>query len=66
MRCPVLFIVADDDVITPPDLVEKAAARASRAELRHYPGEHFDLYVGEPFDRVVTEETAFLVRHLGG
>ncbi len=66
VRCPILFAVADDDVVTPPDLAVKAAARAPRSEVRHYPGGHFDPYVGELFERVVADETEFLVRHLGG
>jgi fermentation-respiration switch protein FrsA (DUF1100 family) len=66
VSCPILFVVADDDEITPSDLAAKAAARAPRAEVRHYPGGHFDLYVGELFEQVVADETEFLVRHLGG
>jgi pimeloyl-ACP methyl ester carboxylesterase len=66
VRCPVMFAVADEDVITPPDLAVKAAARAPRAELRQYPGGHFDPYVGELFERVVSDETDFLLRHLAG
>ncbi|MGD0455116.1 MAG: alpha/beta hydrolase [Solirubrobacteraceae bacterium] len=66
IRCPILFVLADDDVITPPDLAAKGAARALRAEVRHYPGGHFDPYVGELFERVVADETEFLVRHLSG
>ena len=66
VRCPILFALADEDVITPPDLAAKAAARAPRAEVRRYPGGHFDPYVGELFERVVTDETEFLLRHLRG
>jgi pimeloyl-ACP methyl ester carboxylesterase len=63
--CPILFVLADDDVVTPPDLAAKAAARAPRAEVLHYPGGHFDPYVGEMFERVVADETRFLLCHLG-
>ena len=56
--------VADDDVITPPDLAVKASALAPRSEVRHYPGGHFDPYVGELFERVVADEAGFLLRHL--
>jgi len=66
VRCPILFAVADDDVITPPDLAVKAASLAPRAEVRHYPGGHFDPYVGELFERVVEDQVEFLLRHLGG
>ncbi|HEX7609332.1 MAG TPA: alpha/beta hydrolase [Solirubrobacteraceae bacterium] len=64
VRCPILFAVADDDVVTPPDLAEKAAIRAPRSEIRHYPGGHFDPYVGELFERVAADETEFLTRAL--
>ncbi len=64
VRCPILFTVGEDDVITPPDLAEKAASRAPRSEVRRYPGGHFDLYVGEGFDRVVADETDFLLAQL--
>jgi dienelactone hydrolase len=64
IACPILFVLAEDDVITPPDLAARAAARAPRAEVRRYPGGHFDPYVGELFERVVTDETEFLVSHL--
>jgi dienelactone hydrolase len=65
VRCPILFTIGQDDVITPPDLAEAAAARAPRAEVRRYPGGHFDLYVGEGFDCVIPDETEFLLAHLG-
>ena len=64
IRCPIFFAIADDDVVTPPDLAEKAAARARGAEVRHYHGGHFDVYVGELFEKVVADETEFLVHHL--
>jgi uncharacterized protein len=66
LNCPILLAVAEEDVITPPDLAIRAASRAKRAELRRYPGGHFDPYVGELFERVVADETEFLVRHLAG
>jgi len=65
VRCPILFAVADGDVITPPDLAEKAAALAPGGEIRHYPGGHFDPYVGELFERVVADQVEFLQRCLG-
>ncbi len=64
VRCPILFVLADDDVITPPDLAAKAAALAPRSEVLRYRGGHFDPYVGELFERVSADETEFLLRHL--
>ena len=64
VRCPILFALAREDVTTPPDLAEKAAAKAPRSEVFHYPGGHFDPYVGDLFERVVEDQTDFLTRHV--
>ncbi len=64
VRCPILFALAAEDVVTPPDLAERAATRAPHSEVRHYPGGHFDPYVGELFERVVRDQTQFLLRRL--
>jgi fermentation-respiration switch protein FrsA (DUF1100 family) len=64
LRCPVLVIVADRDGTTPPEPAAKAAERAPHAELIRHPGGHFDVYMGDAFERVVAEETGFLTRHL--
>jgi fermentation-respiration switch protein FrsA (DUF1100 family) len=66
ISCPLLVCVADDDAIAPAKAAVRAASRATRAEVRHYPAGHFDLYIGEGFERVVADETDFLVRHLLG
>ena len=60
-----LYCVADDDRINPPAPARAAAARTAGAELRRYPGGHFEPYVPPLFDRMVGDETEFLVRHLG-
>ena len=66
IRCPILFCVADNDVLTLPGPVLKAASKAPRAELKRYPIGHFDIYVGEWFERAVADQTDFLKRHLLG
>jgi uncharacterized protein len=64
IACPWLVCVLDQDVITPPRPALKAAGRAPRGEARRYPGGHFDIYVGELFERVVADQVEFLERHL--
>jgi len=64
VSCPILFAIADQDAITPPDLAVKAARLAPNSELRHYPGGHFDPYVGELFEQVVSDQSEFLLRQL--
>ena len=66
IRCPILFCVADNDDLTAPGLVLKAASKAPRAEVKRYPIGHFDIYVGEWFERAVADQTDFLTRHLLG
>jgi uncharacterized protein len=66
IRCPILFCVADNDDLTVPGPVLKAAKEAPRAEVKRYPIGHFDIYVGEWFERAVADQTDFLKRHLLG
>src|SRR3954452_12864785 len=64
VRCPVLVQIADFDRSAPPHAAAKAAFRA-RAEVRHYPGDHFDLFPGKPWhDHAVDHAVRFLTRHL--
>ncbi len=64
VRCPLLFQIADFDRSAPPQASAKAAF-AARAEVRHYPGDHFDVWPGHPqFDRVLEHQIDFLRRVL--
>lgn len=64
VACPVLVQIADFDRSAPPHAAAKAAF-AARAEVRHYPGDHFDLFPGKPFhDAAVKHAVRFLTRHL--
>ncbi len=65
ISCPALFQIADFDRSAPPYSSAKAAFKA-RAEVRHYPGDHFDVYAGKPWhDAVVAHQVVFLTRVLG-
>jgi dienelactone hydrolase len=64
IRCPILFQIAEDDVVTPPEFAEKAAAAAPRSEVLRYPGGHFDVYLGAAFERVTADAVDFLRAHL--
>jgi len=64
VRCPVLVQIADFDLSAPPRAAAKAAFKA-RAEVRHYPCDHFDLFAGKPWhEPAVAHATRFLTRHL--
>jgi pimeloyl-ACP methyl ester carboxylesterase len=65
LRCPVLVQVADFDRSAPPHAAEKAAF-AARAEVRHYPCDHFGVWPGQDwFEAAVTHQISFLRRRLG-
>lgn len=64
VEVPVLVQIADFDQSAPPYAATKAAF-AARAEVRHYPGDHFDLFPGKPFhEPAVKHAVSFLSRHL--
>jgi pimeloyl-ACP methyl ester carboxylesterase len=64
ITCPVLFCVCDRDSVAPAQRTLKWAATAPRGEVKRYPVGHFEIYVGEPFERAVADQTEFLVRVL--
>jgi len=64
VKCPLLFCLADNDAVTPIGPALKAASMAPQAEVRRYPLSHFDIYVGEAFERAIADQIAFLKRHL--
>ncbi|MBO4256156.1 alpha/beta hydrolase [Streptomyces griseorubiginosus] len=64
IACPVLFCVCEQDSVAPARQTLRHARRAPRGEIRRYSDGHFDIYLGEPFERVVTDQLGFLARHV--
>lgn len=64
LPCPIQYIIAEDDLLTPARLAHKAASRAPHAEVRSYRCGHFDPPQTPLWDEVVSEQTQFLNRHL--
>jgi quorum-quenching protein AidA len=62
--CPILFCVCEADSVAPAVPTLRYAAKAPRGEVRMYPEGHFEIYVGDAFERVVADQLAFLDRHL--
>jgi len=64
VRAPLLVQIADFDRSAPPQAAAKAAF-AGRAQVRHYPCDHFDVYAGmEWHGAVVAHQVLFLRRVL--
>lgn len=61
VTAPLMLVVAEHDTIAPPAAVEEVARRArGRVVVERYPVGHFDIYLGEPFERSVAAQVAFL------
>lgn len=61
---PLLMCLAEKEVYGNPKFLEWFAQRLPRGEVKYYPVEHFDIYHGETFERVVGDQIAFLKRTL--
>jgi dienelactone hydrolase len=64
IACPILFCVADRDNLAPADATVRLASRAPRGEIQRYDTGHFDIYLGEDFEAAITDQLAFLARHV--
>ncbi len=65
LRCPLLVQIGDEDQTAPPAASMKAAVKG-RAEVRHYPCDHFDVYPGKSeYALVAGHQVAFLQKHFG-
>lgn len=63
---PILFCITDNDTVTPAAETLAYARTAPRGEIKQYDAGHFDIYLGEAFEAVVTDQVEFLTRHLRG
>lgn len=62
ITAPVLFAICETDSVAPAGPTLKYARKAPRGEIKLYPEGHFDIYLGEPFERVVADQLDFLQR----
>ena len=65
VHCPALIQVCLRDSVAPAQSAIKTARRIGKlAELEQYDLGHFDIYIGEPFERACAAQLAFLGRVL--
>lgn len=64
VTCPILFAICEEDSVAPPGPTRKYAARAPRGEVTLHQAGHFDIYVGDDFERNVADQLGFLARHV--
>ena len=63
VHCPILFCVCDTDSVAPAEATLRHAAKAPQGKILRYPTGHFDIYVGDYFERVIGDQLAFLRTH---
>ncbi|SFF53570.1 Alpha/beta hydrolase family protein [Fontimonas thermophila] len=64
IKAPVLFCICNTDSVAPAKTSLRHARRAPRGEIQCYADGHFDIYVGDGFERVIRDQLAFLRRHV--
>ncbi len=62
LRAPMLVCVCERDSVAPAARTIARARAVPMCELKQYPYAHFDIYVGEPHERVIADQIAFLQR----
>ena len=62
--CPILFCICENDTVAPSGPTKKYAAPAPKGEIKRYPEGHFEIYVGDAFERVIADQLEFLGRVL--
>ncbi|UMB69725.1 alpha/beta hydrolase [Mycobacterium paraterrae] len=65
ITAPTLVQLATEDDVTPYAKARKIVSRIPNGEVRSYAFSHFEPYVDPHFERVVTDQIAFLDRHVG-
>lgn len=65
ITAPTLLCVCEDDRAAPADTKTLLAAGQDHVQIGRYEGDHFDIYVGDLFERAVRDQTAFLATQFG-
>jgi len=64
VACPILFCVCETDSVAPSGPTRRYAAMAPRGQVKLYPEGHFEIYVGDAFERVIADQLDFLEKNL--
>lgn len=65
VRCPVLLQICEYDSIIPKSAGEETEKQLGKyAQAIYYPIGHFDIYVGDNFEKAVSDQLEFFKKHL--
>jgi len=64
VRCPVLIQICEkDNLVSMDSALNTAKILGEYAEVKQYPIDHFDIYLGEHFEKSVGDQITFLKKH---
>jgi cephalosporin-C deacetylase-like acetyl esterase len=65
VQCPVLLQICEkDNLVSNSSCLGTAKILGKYAEVKIYPIGHFDIYIGENFEKAVSDQIAFFKKHL--
>lgn len=64
VKFPILFCVSTTDTVTPPEQTIALVRKAPHGETKLYSAGHFEFYMGEAFEELVSDQVQFLTKHL--
>ncbi len=62
LNCPTLFCICETDTVAPAKATLRHARRAPRGQIKIYKEGHFDIYMGDAFERTINDQIDFLKR----
>lgn len=62
LTMPALFCLCRTDSVAPFEASRRHVSKAPRGVVKEYDAGHFDIYVGDDFERVVADQLAFLTQ----
>jgi poly(3-hydroxyalkanoate) synthetase len=65
VKCPVLLQICEkDNLISKTSYMNTAQILGDYVEVKIYPVGHFDIYVGENFEKTVSDQITFIRKNL--
>lgn len=64
IQAPILVTLAANDIELNNQYIKRIFSKAARVEIKEYPYDHFTMYHGEAFKKVVEDQITFLKKYL--
>jgi pimeloyl-ACP methyl ester carboxylesterase len=64
IAAPTFFAICENDSVAPASAAQKAAAATPLGQAKLYDIGHFDIYVGEAFEKTMVDQIGFLQQHV--